>query len=267
MGRFREAVVLTLMLATVSAIGQVHPLINPERQVVEAGIMSPAPDGNFRAEASLTRAELASILVRTFDIEQRHTQHTRQTWHRSTADLKDVSSLHWAYPEIQSVVQTGVMTPFPGDRFLPNRTVTRAEGFAAIAQAHGSAPPPMEISENILERFPDGQSVPEWAKPSMATVVRKGWITLKEDQRIAPQEPLTRGDIARALSLYLSQNSHQLIDVDTGPLRLLEIDTNITLQCPWGNCATPPTDGITLQRVLSRQRENRWKPDIAQHSP
>ncbi|MBE9098782.1 S-layer homology domain-containing protein [Vacuolonema iberomarrocanum] len=260
MGRFREAVVLTLMLATVSAIGQVHPLINPERQVVEAGIMSRAPDGSFRAEASLTRAELASILVKTFDIEQRRVWHTQQTWH--STDLEDVSSFHWAYPEIQSVIQTGVMTPYAGDRFLPNRTVTRAEGFAAIAQAHGSAPPPMEISENILERFPDGQSVPEWAKPSMATVVRKGWITLKEDQRIAPQEPLTRGDIARALSLYLSQNSHQLIDVDTGPLRLLEIDTNITRQCPWGNCAIPPTDGVILQRVLSRQRENRWTADI-----
>jgi hypothetical protein len=246
MGRFREATVLTLMLAAVSAIGQIHPLINPEQQVVEAGIMSPAPDGNFRAEATLTRAELASILVKTFDIEQRRIQHTQQTWSRST-DLKDVSSLHWAYPEIQSVIQTGVMTPFPGDRFMPDQTVTRAEGFAAIAQAHGGSPPPVEVSENILERFPDGQAVPEWARPSMASIVRKGWITLKDNQRIAPHEPLTRGDIARTLSLYLSQNSHQLIDVDTRSLRFLEIDTNVARPCPWGDCAPWPANGITLQ--------------------
>lgn len=246
MGRFREATVLTLMLAAVSAIGQVHLLINPERQVVEAGIMAPAPDGNFRAEASLTRAELASILVKTFDIEQRRIQHTQQAWSRST-DLKDVSSLHWAYPEIQSVIQTGVMTPFSGDRFMPDQTVTRAEGFAAIAQAHGGATPPIEVSETILERFPDGQSVPEWARPSMASIVRKGWITLKEDQRIAPQDPLTRGDIARALSIYLSQNSHQLIDVDTAPLRFFEIDTNLTQQYRWGDCVAWPARGITLQ--------------------
>ncbi|MEO1209213.1 MAG: S-layer homology domain-containing protein [Cyanobacteria bacterium J06638_20] len=246
MGRFREATVLTLMLATVSAIGQIHPLIYPERQVVEAGIMSPEPDGNFRAEASLTRAELASILVKTFDIEQRRIRHTQQTWSRST-DLEDVSTLHWAYPEIQSVIQTGVMTPFPGDRFMPDQTVTRAEGFAAIAQAHGEVTPPIEVSETILERFPDGQNVPEWARPSMASIVRKGWITLKEDQHIAPQEPLTRGDIARALSIYLSQNSHQLIDVNTGSIQFFEMDTSLTQQCSWGDCVTWPARGITLQ--------------------
>lgn len=234
MGRFREAIVLTLMLATISAISQVRPLINPEQQVVEAGIMSRAPDGSFRTEEPLTRAELASILVKAFDIEQRRVWHTQQTWR--SHNLEDVSPFHWAYLEIQSVIQTGVMTTYPGDRFMPDQTVTRAEGFAAIAQAYGSNPPSTEASESILKRFPDGQTVPEWARPSMASIVSKGWINLRENQRIAPQEPLTRGDVARALSLYLSQNSRP--SAHPVPLRLfdLEIESSITHYCPWQTC-------------------------------
>jgi|GEM_PF-1493220 len=249
MGRFREAVVLTLMLATVSAISQIHPLINPEQQVVEAGIMSRAPDGNFRSEESLTRAELASILVKTFDIEQRRVWHTQQSWRSN--DLKDVSPFHWAYLEIQSVIQTGVMTTYPGDRFMPDQTVTRAEGFAAIAQAYGSALPPTEISDTILERFPDGDNVPEWARPSMASIVSKGWINLRDDQRIAPQEPLTRGDVARALSLYLSQNSRQ--PSRPIPLRLIEIDSSITQQCAWDDCSTVLIDDVASEPRVRRQ--------------
>lgn len=232
MGRFREAVVLTLMLATVSTIGQLRPLINPEQQVVEAGIMSRAPDGSFQSEASLTRAELAAILVKTFDIERRRSWHMQQNWRDQ--GLQDVSPFHWAYLEIQSVIQTGVMTTFPGDRFLPNQTVTRAEGFAAIAQAYGSPPPPTEVSEHILERFPDGETVPPWARPSMASVVTKGWVSLRDDQRIAPQEPLTRGDVARALSLYLSQNSRQ--PNPPLPLRFIDVDSGLTQWCDGGVC-------------------------------
>ncbi len=205
MGQFREAVVLTMMLASVAAVGQVHPLINPVQQVVDAGLMSRAADGSFRAEETITRAELATILVRAFDVEQRRGWHVQSSW--QSTDIQDVSPLHWAYLEIQSVIQTGVMTTYAGDRFRPDQTVTRAEGFAAIAQAYGGKPPTPEKANAILRAYSDSESIPDWARPSIAAVASKGWVNVKHDSRIAPEEPMTRGDIARALSVYLSQQS------------------------------------------------------------
>jgi len=203
MGQFREAIVLTLMLASVAVVGQVHPLINPVQQVVDAGLMSRSADGSFRAEETITRAELATILVRAFDVEQRRGWHVQSSW--QTTAIQDVSPLHWAYLKIQSVIQTGVMTTYAGDRFMPDQTVTRAEGFAAIAQAYGGKTPTPERTNAILKAYSDSDSIPAWARPSIAVVASKGWVNVKHDFRIAPEEPLTRGDIARALSVYLNQ--------------------------------------------------------------
>lgn len=205
MGRFRDAVVLTFMLAGVSIAGQLEPLVNPVQKVVDAGVMTLEEDGTFREEDTVTRAELAAILVKAFDVEQRRTWHVRNNW--SQVDVDDVLPSHWAYLEIQSVVQTGVMTTYEDDRFRPNQTVTRAEGFAAIAQAYGRNKLSQAEAAKILQDYPDAHDIPYWARPSLASVISKGWVNFKGDFRIAPEDPMTRGDIARALSLYLSQQT------------------------------------------------------------
>lgn len=203
MGRFREAAILTLMLAIASIVGQ--PLqSSPEQSSVNAGIIRQTMSNKLQKNKLLTRAELATILVETFDIEDRQALHV-QFPHQARA-VNDVPAHHWAYSEIQSVVQTGVMTTYPGGNFRPDQTVTRAEGFAAIAQASGAAPPSPQEADAILKQFPDAEAIPAWAKPSLASVLSKGWVNLREDLRIEPDQPLTRGDVAHTLSIYLSQH-------------------------------------------------------------
>jgi len=204
MGRFREAAILTLMMAIATTISQ--PLqFRPEQHSVDAGLIRQTLGSSLQKDRSLTRAELAFILVKSFDIEERRSMHVRYPSH--SPSLKDVPPVHWAYSDIQSVVQTGVMTPFPGAEFRPDQTVTRAEGFAAIAQAYGAAPPSAPEANTILQEFPDAQEVPDWAKPSLAALLTKGWVNVREDRTIDPDAPLTRGDLAHALSIYLSQQS------------------------------------------------------------
>jgi len=203
MGRFREAAILTLMMAIASTVSQpLQP--STESKSVDAGVIRQTMGSKRQKNQSLTRAELASILVQTFNVEDRRSQHIR--FPRQSSSVKDVPPFHWAYPEIQSVVQTGVMTTFPGDNFRPDQTVTRAEGFAAIAQAYGEPPLSPHTAEAILKNFPDGEEIPEWAKPSMAILLSKGWVNLRDDLSIDPDKPLTRGDVAHTLSVYLSQH-------------------------------------------------------------
>ncbi|MBD1910504.1 MULTISPECIES: S-layer homology domain-containing protein [unclassified Leptolyngbya] len=203
MGRFREAAILTLMLAIASTVGQ--PLQSrPEQSFVDAGTIRQSVSNKLQKNKLLTRAELAAILVEAFDVEDRQSSHVRLS--HQLKSVNDVPANHWAYLEIQSVIQTGVMTTYPGGNFRPNQTVTRAEGFAAIAQAYGATPPSPQEAEIILKRFPDAREVPDWAKPSLASVISKGWVNVSEDLRLDPDKPLTRGDVAHTLSIYLSQH-------------------------------------------------------------
>lgn len=203
MGRFREAAILTLMMAIASIVGQ--PLqSSPEQNSVDAGIIRQTMSNKLQKNKLLTRAELAAILVETFDIEARQSMHVEFPPQAKT--VNDVPTSHWAYADIQSVVQTGVMTPYSGGNFRPDQTVTRAEGFAAIAQAYGAAPPSPQETDTILQPFPDAEEIPDWAKPSLASVITKGWVNVREDLQIDPEKPLTRGDVAHTLSVYLSQH-------------------------------------------------------------
>jgi enoyl reductase-like protein len=197
--RFLSALSLTLLLTSLSAVAQVQRVsepIDPIAEVTAAGWMNPYSDGNFRSEAVLSRAELASILVKAFRLEQRQLQ-------QPEIQLQDVPPTHWAYADIQTVLRNGIMTGYRQGRFFPEQRMTRAEAFSIIAQAYGVFQFPEESITEILERYPDATAIPVWAKKSMATALYEGFVNLQPDRHIVPLAPMTRGDAAYALSVYL----------------------------------------------------------------
>lgn len=190
---------LVFLLYGVPAIAQESASPNPIDRVVEARWMSPYPDGEFHPERMLSRAELASILVRTFNLENRRASQ------REPIATQDVPPSHWAYNDIQLVLKNNIMTGYREGRFFPNQRVTRAEAFSIFAQAYGVFQFPEDTVAELLSRYPDSDRIPEWARKPMATVLNEDFVNLDESDRINPLEPMTRGDMAYALSQYLAQ--------------------------------------------------------------
>jgi hypothetical protein len=207
MERFVSALSLTLLLTGLAAVAQVQPprdsqtqaSRDPIAEVVEVGLMNPFPDGDFRAEVVLSRAELATILVKTFHLDQRQPTQT------ATVQIQDVPQSHWAYNDIQIVLRDGIMTGYRQGRFYPDQRVTRAEAFSIFAQAYGVFQFPDQTIDEILNRYPDAAEIPDWAKKSMATSLYEGFVNTKDNNRIDPLSPMTRGDMAYALSMYLAR--------------------------------------------------------------
>lgn len=173
---------------------------DPIQQVVAAGWMSRFPDGSFRAENLVSRAELAATLVKAFQLDRRATA-TRE----GAVPADDVPPSHWAYRDIQTVLKTGIMRGYRGNLFFPNQRVSRAEGFAIFAQAYGVFQFPDATVNELLTPYPDAREVPSWAQRAMATVLNEGFVNLGPGGLINPSQPLTRGDLAYALSQYLQQ--------------------------------------------------------------
>lgn len=199
--RFISALSLTLLLTSLSAVAQVQISSDPITSVTAAGWMSTYPDGNFRADAVLSRAELASILVKAFRLNQ------RQPLSTDTVQLQDVPPSHWAYNDIQTVLQNGIMNGYRQGQFFPEQRVTRAEAFSILAQAYGVFQFPEETISQLLATYPDAGEIPTWARKSMATVLYEGFVNLQPGQKIAPLSPMTRGDLAYALSVYLRRQN------------------------------------------------------------
>ncbi|HEY9685564.1 MAG TPA: S-layer homology domain-containing protein, partial [Coleofasciculaceae cyanobacterium] len=63
---------------------------DPVQKVVKAGLMQGFPDGQFHPENTLTRAQLATILVKAFQLDK------RQPILLENSDLQDVPADYWA---------------------------------------------------------------------------------------------------------------------------------------------------------------------------
>jgi hypothetical protein len=202
MQRFISALSLTLLLSGVSALAQVQPPTNPIDRVVQAGLMSRTANGDFAEQAFLSRAELASILVKTFQLDRRTSSQNQ------TVEIQDVPRSHWAYNDIQTVLRSGVMTGYREGRFFPEQRVTRAEAFSIFAQAYGVFQFPDATVNGILSNYADAGSIPAWARKSMATALYEGFVNTDANGQINPLSPMTRGDMAYALSAYLSRQEN-----------------------------------------------------------
>ncbi|MBD2055761.1 S-layer homology domain-containing protein [Oculatella sp. FACHB-28] len=203
MKRFLSAFSLTFMLYGTSAIAQAQVVSDPVDRVVNAGLMSRSANGDFRADALLSRAELASILVKTFQLDRRNPDQAM------VIQMQDVPESHWAYNDIQTVLRNGIMTGYREGRFFPEQRVSRAEAFSIFAQAYGVFQFPNETIDEILAQYPDSTDIPAWARRSMATALYEGFVNVDASSQIGPLRPMTRGDMAYGLSRYLEnqQNS------------------------------------------------------------
>lgn len=179
--------------------------ILPEQiqQVVAAQLMSNFSDGNFYTERLISRAELASIMVKAFRLDK------RQAISKENVIISDVSPSNPAFKDIQIVLKTDIMKGYGGNMFFPNQKVTRAEALAIFAQAYGVFQFPDETVNEILASHPDAGTIPDWAKKAFATSLSEGFVNTDTLGNISPLKPMTRGDMAYTLSKYLQRQQPQ----------------------------------------------------------
>ncbi|WAL59803.1 S-layer homology domain-containing protein [Thermocoleostomius sinensis] len=198
MERFMSALSLTLLLTGLFTIAQVQSPPEAANRAVEVGLTTDF-DGKVRHEETISRAELAHILVKTFELHERSPQP------QPIATIHDVPPSHWAYDDIQLVLRHGIMTGYREGQFYPEQRVTRAEAFAIFAQAHGVFQFSDQAIDRVLAPYPDAKKIPYWARKPMATAVHEGFVNLKTYNRLDPLSPMTREDLAYAITLYLAR--------------------------------------------------------------
>ena len=99
------------------------------------GIITGYPDGTFRPNAAITRAEFAAIAAR-FD----------SNGDKTTAKFSDIAT-HWAKDEISIAYNNGWITGYPNGTFGPQRDITRAETMTLVNRVLNRQP---ETEDNLL---------------------------------------------------------------------------------------------------------------------
>ena len=99
------------------------------------GIITGYPDGTFRPNAAITRAEFAAIAAR-FDHDG----------DKTAAKFSDIAS-HWAKDEISIAYNNGWITGYPDGTFGPQRDITRAETMTLVNRVLNRQP---ETEDDLL---------------------------------------------------------------------------------------------------------------------
>ncbi len=192
------ALYLTLVLSLAVPAQELRSQLPPDpiATVLKARLMELDRDGQFHPQRVISRAELATILVRTFQLQRR--------LRTVNIPVKDVPRNHWAYDSIQVVLRTGVMRGYDQGLFYPNQRINRAEAIASFANAYGVFQFSDATVAEILAPYPDAKEIPPWARRAVATALYEGLVDVDEQKRLRPLAPMTRLDMAKLLSLYLS---------------------------------------------------------------
>ncbi len=83
---------------------------------VQKGIVSGYPDGSFKPNQAITRAEFASIASRFAELTE-----------EKDLNFSDLNASHWGYKAIRLATSNGWISGYPDNTFRPEQAITRAE--------------------------------------------------------------------------------------------------------------------------------------------
>jgi len=154
-------------------------------------------DGTVRPMAEVTRAQMATMLLRIMSDEHR----TRYwTWNNP---FTDVLEANWFNNAVSTATNAGIIVGVSDDLFMPNRAVTRAELAATMVRYMGATP--------VIGEAQFSDIAGHWAENYINTAAYNGWIThsiVEIGGQFEPDRVITRAEAASVINRALGRVSH-----------------------------------------------------------
>jgi len=123
--------------------------------LTEIGVVVGFPDGTYKPEIPVTRAEFASMAIKA--LGQEHANVSQDI------DFADITSDFWAYHIIEKAVYFNLIPDSKGQTFRPFDPVTRAEAIDLAVNAIASSPVSEQKANDICSKaYKDYTQMPAW---------------------------------------------------------------------------------------------------------
>lgn len=198
--------------------------------LIEKNIIVGYPDGTFKPDQPVTRAEFAALLNKAFELPPI----------RESRAFKDVSANYWAAAVIDKAYRSGFLAGYPNGTFGPSQNIIRIESLVSLT--NGSKLQPDGSPDRVNELFADAAQVPDYGRNALLAATQKCVsvsVSYPVNKNYDPNRIATRADVAASI--------HQVL-VAAGRLPALATDNpaqKYVVNC--GNVAK-----ITEQDLLNR---------------
>lgn len=146
------------------------------KTLVGSGAISGYPEGTFRPDSRITRAEFAAVMVKAFKLQP-----------KGGKVFEDTAG-HWARDAIATAGAHGIVNGYGDTSFGPDDPITREQMAVMIVIAAKPAPVTDQAS------FADGADISGWARDAVATATKKGIMKGYPDNTVKPKGSATRAE-------------------------------------------------------------------------
>jgi hypothetical protein len=169
---------------------------NVPKEVYHQTFLVGYPDGLFKPERNVSRAEVAAALTRALGLG----------WSNTKPSYPDVPATYWASGYIQIMTAEGIMQGDASGTFRPDAFITRAEAAAVLLRMLKVAP----LHNLTVSSFKDVPAT-NWALGYIESMQKYGLITGYPDGTYKPNAHILRSEFTaiadRALGREISNSS------------------------------------------------------------
>jgi hypothetical protein len=183
------------------------------QQLSQRGVIAGFPDGTFRPEEPVTRAQFAAMINKAFS----------KSAQRQPINFNDVPSNYWGYSAIRQAYTIGFLSGYPGNVFRPNQAIPREQ--VLVSLANGLEYSASGSTESILQYYNDSSSISGYARtPIAAATERKIVVNYPNVRFLNPSVTATRAQVAAFIYQALVSanqvaaiNSPYIVSLQTTP--------------------------------------------------
>ncbi len=154
-------------------------------ELSEREIIAGFPDGTFRPDAPVTRAQFAAMVRKAF----------RKDKIRNAIRFVDVPSRYWAAAAIEEAYTVGFLAGYPGNVFRPEQNIPREQ--VLVSLANGLNYSSSTSASTVLSYYNDASSISNFARNPIAAATENRLVVNYPNLRsLNPLRNATRAEVA-----------------------------------------------------------------------
>lgn len=164
--------------------------------MVDKSIVEGMDDNHFAPDATVTRAQFATLISRALDLKSSMVQ----------SPFSDVAAGSWYEDTVKKVYAAGLINGVSDHEFAPEKKITREEMAAMLmrAKSHVTGMRIEEMTSSSSLAFNDEDVISDWAKKVVQLAVDAGLMNGRTAEKFAPQGQATRAEAVVVLKRLLA---------------------------------------------------------------
>jgi len=162
---------------------------------IDESKISGYPDGSFKPDANITRAEFVKLVNGLIDFDT-----------KGNIAFNDVKTGDWYYDVISIANEIGYISGYSDEQFGPNDNITREQAAAILSRIQ-------YLGENAsaADKFVDSSKISSWALGAVGAASEVGFINGYDDGGFKPLNNLTRAEAVTMLDNVLVNSKNEVI--------------------------------------------------------